>query len=103
MTTDPSRLNPPKFPGTFEPADAADPSELSEQKGTVKRGQLRRTNRQGTETKELICEAAKTILREEGGEHLTFDRIARVADMSKGTLMYHYGSKNALMEELMER
>ena len=23
--------------------------------------------------------------------------------MSKGTLMYHYGSKNALMEELMER
>ena len=106
MTTDPSHLNPPEFPGTFEPADAADPadpSELSEQKGTVKRGQLRRTNRQGTETKELICEAAKTILREEGGEHLTFDRIARVADMSKGTLMYHYGSKNALMEELMER
>ena len=29
MTTDPSRLNPPEFPGTFEPADAADPSELS--------------------------------------------------------------------------
>lgn len=110
MTTDPSRLNPPEF---TEPADGSSPGadladseascESADPKGTVKRGQLRRTNRQGTETKELICEAAKTILREEGGEHLTFDRIARVADMSKGTLMYHYGSKNALMEELMER
>lgn len=78
-------------------------TEKRDQTGTMKRGQLRRTNRQGSETKELIAEAAKTILREEGGEHLTFDRIARVADISKGTLMYHYASKNALMEELMER
>lgn len=69
---------------------------------SIKRGRLRRTNRQGEETKTLIREAAMRILREEGGEHLTFDRIARVADMSKGTLLYHYASKDALMEDLME-
>lgn len=70
---------------------------------TLKRGRERKTNRQGKGTIDEICEASMKILTEEGAARLTFDRIAQVAGITKGTLIYHFPSKGALMEHLIER
>lgn len=70
---------------------------------TLKRGRERKTNRQGKGTIDDICEASMKILTEEGASRLTFDRIAQVAGITKGTLIYHFPSKSVLMEHLIER
>lgn len=70
---------------------------------TLKRGRERKTNRQGKGTIDEICEASMKILTEEGASRLTFDRIAQVAGITKGTLIYHFPSKGVLMEYLVER
>jgi AcrR family transcriptional regulator len=46
--------------------------------------------------------AAMTILADEGYRRLTFSRIGEVAGVSRGLVAYHFGSKTALVEVVIE-
>ncbi|MGG4408279.1 TetR/AcrR family transcriptional regulator [Niallia taxi] len=46
----------------------------------------------------LILETAKRIIHEQGITNLTLDAVAKKASISKGGLLYHYPSKEALMK-----
>lgn len=46
--------------------------------------------------------AAMTILADEGYRRLTFTRIGEVAGLSRGLVNYHFGSKTALVEGVID-
>ncbi|TRZ38597.1 TetR/AcrR family transcriptional regulator [Niallia circulans] len=46
----------------------------------------------------LIIETAKRLIHEQGITSLTLDAVAKKASISKGGLLYHYPSKEALMK-----
>ncbi len=48
-------------------------------------------------TVRTIIEAANRIVRRDGVARLTLDAVAREAGLSKGGLLYHFPSKNALI------
>lgn len=50
-----------------------------------------------------ILDAAETIVRANGVGGLTLDAAAREAGVSKGGLLYHFGSKEALLTGLLGR
>jgi AcrR family transcriptional regulator len=50
----------------------------------------------------LILDAAARIVEESGSAHLTIDRVAASAGVSKGGVLYHFGSKQALLEGMLE-
>lgn len=52
---------------------------------------------------ENILDAAENVLREAGGRGLTIDAVAVSAGMSKGGVLHHYGSKDALICALVSR
>lgn len=54
-------------------------------------------------SKEAILEAAEAIVLEDGAAHLTLDAVAERAKVSKGGLIYHFPSKEALLVGMMER
>lgn len=93
MTNTPSEIHEAEAP--FRPVAAEDEK-------SIKRGRPRKTNRQGRDTIEEITQAAMRILAAEGSSHLTFDRIAKEASITKGTLVYHFRTKEVLLEHLME-
>jgi len=47
--------------------------------------------------------AAETVILEKGVTHLTLDAVAALAGISKGGLLYHYASKEALVVALVEK
>lgn len=49
-----------------------------------------------------ILEAARDILRQDGIERLSMDRVAERAGMSKGAVMYHFPTKRALQSALIQ-
>lgn len=49
-----------------------------------------------------ILEAARDILRHEGIDHLSMDRVAEHAAVSKGAVMYHFPTKRALQAALIQ-
>ncbi len=53
--------------------------------------------------KESVLDAFEMILISEGERAATIEAIARVAGVSKGGLLYHFGSKESLEEGLIER
>mgnify|MGYP003511809464 CR=1 FL=1 len=53
--------------------------------------------------RESVLDAFESILIDEGGRAATMDATARAAGVSKGGLLYHYASKDALEEALIER
>jgi AcrR family transcriptional regulator len=53
-------------------------------------------------TRENILNAANTIIRENRLEGFTLDAVAKKANVSKGGLLYHFPSKNALIEGLID-
>lgn len=53
--------------------------------------------------RESVLEAFEAILIAEGGRAATMDATARAAGVSKGGLLYHYASKEALEIALLER
>jgi AcrR family transcriptional regulator len=53
--------------------------------------------------KHLLLDAAEVIVTEQGAAHLTLDAVAERAGVSKGGLLYHFPSKEALLEGLMAR
>jgi AcrR family transcriptional regulator len=50
-----------------------------------------------------ILDAAENIVRARGVAHLTLDAAAREAGVSKGGLLYHFASKEALLSGLLAR
>ena len=50
-----------------------------------------------------ILDAAEAIVREKGVGGLTLDAAAREAGVSKGGLLYHFASKEALLSSLLTR
>jgi AcrR family transcriptional regulator len=56
-----------------------------------------------TETRSAILEAAERVVTAKGVASLTFEEVAREAGVSKGGVLYHFRSKDALTEAMVER
>lgn len=56
-----------------------------------------------TNCREDILQAAESIAVELGAAHLTLDAVAAGAGVSKGGLMYHFPTKDALLAAMIER
>lgn len=55
------------------------------------------------QTRSKIIDAAIQIVREKAPTRLTLDEAARQAGVSKGGVLYHFTSKNDLIEAMIER
>jgi AcrR family transcriptional regulator len=55
------------------------------------------------DSKDAILAAAETVVAEAGAAHLTLDAVAAQAGLSKGGLLYHYPSKEALLQGMLSR
>jgi len=53
-------------------------------------------------TRRRLLGAAERIVLQEGAKRLTLDAVAREAGVSKGGLLYHFPSKDALVAEMVE-
>jgi AcrR family transcriptional regulator len=60
------------------------------------------SRRTSAQTRAIILEACRQILRRDGMSHLTLEMVARQAGLSKGGLLYHYPTKESLVEALVE-
>ena len=54
-----------------------------------------------TDTKKQILNAATKLINEEGIFALTLESVAKLAGVSKGGLLYHFPSKEALLEGIV--
>jgi AcrR family transcriptional regulator len=52
--------------------------------------------------KEKILESANKLIAEKGLNSFTLEEVAKESGISKGGLLYHYSSKDALMKALIE-
>ena len=57
---------------------------------------------QSADTRQRILDAACTVVVRDGYADLTLDGVAREAAVSKGGLLYHFPSKRALVEGMVE-
>lgn len=53
--------------------------------------------------RDFILERAEELVQEKGAAHLTFDALTIVTGISKGGLLYHFESKDALIGAMLER
>lgn len=53
--------------------------------------------------RDRLLDAAERVVVESGATHLTLDAVAKSAGVSKGGLLYHFPSKEALLEGMMAR
>lgn len=53
--------------------------------------------------RERLLDAAETVAVREGGARITLDAVAAEADVSKGGLLYHFSTKEALLEAMVAR
>jgi AcrR family transcriptional regulator len=60
---------------------------------------MRKNNPQAT--RELLLQAAATIIVENGAHNLTLESVAKHASISKGGLLHHFPNKENLLLELM--
>lgn len=56
----------------------------------------------GENTRRIILDAANQIVLTQGVEHLTLEATAREAGISKGGLLYHFPSKEALIAGMIQ-
>lgn len=54
-------------------------------------------------TRTQLLDAATTVLLDQGAAHLSLAAVAAEAGVSKGGLLYHFPSKRALVEGLVDR
>lgn len=54
-------------------------------------------------TQGALLDAAADVVRTDGVANLTLDRVADAAGVSKGGLLYHYPTKQALVAAMLER
>lgn len=50
-----------------------------------------------------MLDAAEAIVLENGARHMTLDAVAAKAGVSKGGLLYHFPTKEALLKTMLER
>jgi len=60
-------------------------------------------NKNPHETKDKILDAVETYLEKNPGLSFSLEKVARLAKVSKGGLLYHYPTKENLLEALVER
>ncbi len=53
-------------------------------------------------SREAILKAAEAVVLEKGAIHMTLDRVAKAAGVSKGGLFYHFPTKEHLLSEMLE-
>ncbi|WP_435099608.1 TetR/AcrR family transcriptional regulator [Arhodomonas sp. AD133] len=53
--------------------------------------------------RERVLDAAERVVSRDGAAHLTLDAVVAEAGVSKGGMLYHFNSKQALLEGLLER
>jgi len=58
---------------------------------------------QSGNARDAILDAAEDVVRESGAAHLTLDKVSARAGVSKGGLLYHFKSKEALLEGMLDR
>lgn len=54
-------------------------------------------------SREAILDAAEAVVLADGAAHLTLDAVAERAKVSKGGLLYHFNTKEAMLEGMVER
>jgi AcrR family transcriptional regulator len=54
-------------------------------------------------SREAILDAAEAVVLSAGAAHLTLEAVAESAGVSKGGLLYHFPSKDALVEGMIAR
>jgi AcrR family transcriptional regulator len=54
-------------------------------------------------TRDTILDAAQRIAAERGAGRITLDEVARESGLSKGGLLYHFASKELLIQGMLER
>jgi AcrR family transcriptional regulator len=59
------------------------------------------TKRNPEETRTRLLEAAIAVVTEQGVDAFTLDTVAQVAGVSKGGLLHHFASKEALITDLI--
>lgn len=59
--------------------------------------------RKSTDTKEKLLDAFETLLEQHGTTGATLDAVAAEAGVSKGGLLYHFGSKAELVKGSLDR
>ncbi|MGK8488104.1 TetR/AcrR family transcriptional regulator [Nocardia asiatica] len=55
------------------------------------------------DTRDRILDALETLLLEKGMSHVTLENVAATAGVSKGGLLYHFKTKDALLAGLVRR
>lgn len=55
------------------------------------------------DTRENILNAAERIVADSGVKNLSFDSISRVAKISRGGVLYHFPSKELVIEAMLQR
>lgn len=53
--------------------------------------------------RDYILSQAEVLVREKGASQLTFDALTEVTGISKGGLLYHFASKDALITAMLQR
>jgi AcrR family transcriptional regulator len=54
-------------------------------------------------SQDAILDAAETVVGELGAAHMTLDAVAHRAEVSKGGLLYHFPTKEALLQRMLTR
>ena len=54
-------------------------------------------------SRDKIVDAAEKVVIKVGAAHMTLDAVAEKASVSKGGLLYHFPSKEALLKAMVER
>jgi AcrR family transcriptional regulator len=62
-----------------------------------------RAGRDGTTTKRRILDAAEQVVLRDGVGHLTLEAAAHQADLSKGGVLYHFPTRDALVAAMVAR
>jgi len=65
--------------------------------------QLAATGTAPAGARDRILEAAEQLVAEQGASNLTLDAVAQAAGVSKGGLLYHFPSKDALLMGMLDR
>lgn len=70
---------------------------------TIKRIQYKKTNIMKQSTKDTIVQVAGTLFAKYGFYKTSMDEVAKVARKAKGSLYYHFRSKEDLFKEVLSR
>lgn len=58
--------------------------------------------RQKRQSRQLILDTAISVATEKGAGHVTLDAVAKASGLSKGGVLYHFPSKMALIDGLLQ-